>query len=326
METKLCPTCGTVGDPANRFCFNCGRDLLADAPAVASTAEPSAPGLSAPGLSAPESSASLPPAPAMDAAAFAPIRQPEPATAAQASPEPTRSAEPSAADPPSAAPVCFQHPTVAATQKCAACGVALCSTCDFVVSAPRQEHNMLQIGIDRHFCPNCINAHRAGAGARAAARQAMPLGAGIMCSRHAEVDAVRRCNVCHTPMCQTCDFELPGYFHVCPGCATAPQREMSPGRKRNLILSYILAAWSTVALALLFAGALAGLAESKAEQEFIGFIFSFLIFIPSIAGTALSVSARDRKLANPPSVWAAMIWNSVILAILIILIIIGNLT
>jgi hypothetical protein len=186
---------------------------------------------------------------------------------------------------------------------------------------------MLQIGIDRHFCPNCISAHRAGAGARAAARQAVPLGPGIMCSRHAEVSAVRRCNVCHTPMCQTCDFELPGYFHVCPGCATNPQREMSSGRKRNLIVSYVLAAWSTLALALLFAGAFAGMmGSSKADQEIVGVIFSFLIFIPSIAGTALAVSARDRKLANPPSLWAALIWNAIILAVLIILIIIGNLT
>ncbi|HLG16300.1 MAG TPA: hypothetical protein VJH03_17605 [Blastocatellia bacterium] len=54
-------------------------------------------------------------------------------------------------------------------------------------------------------------------------------------------------------------------------------------------------------------------------------VLGLLIFAPSIAGTAMAVSAFDRRLVNPPAIWVATIWNGVVLAALILLSIIGSL-
>lgn len=261
----------------------------------------------------------------MEAPGFAPPPQPE----APPHDAPVSQGLPIASPAPlqPAAGMCFQHQTVAAVQSCASCGVGVCPTCDFVIPAPNPSNSMLQLGTDRHLCPNCVSPRGAGIANNPSLRApALPLGAGIMCVRHAEVEAVRHCNICHTPMCQTCDFELPGYFHVCPSCATNPKREMSSGRKRNMILSYVLGAWATLGIAATFAGAFAGMVQTKSGEEAFGMIFGLLVFLPSIAGTALGVSTIDRKLANPPAIWVAVIWNAIILAILIILTIIGNLS
>jgi hypothetical protein len=222
--------------------------------------------------------------------------------------------------------MCFQHPAVAAVQKCASCGAGICATCDFVIPAAGSTNNILGIGKERHLCPNCMSARRSGvpASAQPVASPALPLSSGALCSRHPEVPAVRYCGICNTTMCATCDFELPGYFHVCPGCATNPKKEMSSSRKRNLIISYVAAAWSTLGLVVLLSGALAGSVSSRSEEEALGIVIGILIFLPSMAGTGLAVSSLDKKLSNPPAIWGAVVWNGIILAFLIILTIIGN--
>jgi hypothetical protein len=145
---------------------------------------------------------------------------------------------------------------------------------------------------------------------------------GVMCVNHPGVQAERHCKACHKPICGTCDFALPGNVHVCPACATQTKPGMSSARKTLVGWGIGLAIWSTVALAGLFAVA-AGMPAEPGAEEALGIAFSLLIFVPSLIGTALSFAARDRRLSNPPLVWVAIVWNSVILAVLILLILIG---
>ena len=125
-------------------------------------------------------------------------------------------------------------------------------------------------------------------------------------------------------MCTTCDFALPGGIHVCPACATAPQTVLSSRRKKLLIGSYALAVWSTLALAVLLSGALAEMGKTKEGEMALGLIFSVVVLVPSIIGTALGFSAKDRRLANPPQVWVAVVWNSVLLGAYLLLCVIGT--
>ena len=52
-------------------------------------------------------------------------------------------------------------------------------------------------------------------------------------------------------------------------------------------------------------------------------LFAFLIFIPSLIGTGLGIGSLDKRLGNPPSVWIAAIWNSLISAAFVGLVFIG---
>ena len=148
-----------------------------------------------------------------------------------------------------------------------------------------------------------------------------------MCTNHPDVNAVRRCRLCVATMCPTCDFEFPGHFHLCPTCATNPQTALSPRRKKLIGFAYALAAWATLALAVLFSGALAGMVEQSKEAEAaIGLLFGIGIFLSTLGGTALSFSALDKRLGNPPAIWGAVIWNGVLLALWVVLRAVESLT
>ena len=147
-----------------------------------------------------------------------------------------------------------------------------------------------------------------------------------MCAQHPEVNAVRRCGLCGSTMCATCDFELPGAFHLCPTCATTPQTALSPKRKKLVGFAYALAAWSTLALAVFFGGAVLGLfSQNKELEAVIDLVFGLFVFAPTLGGTALSFSALDRRLGNPPVIWGAVMWNGILLALYIGLSLLGSL-
>jgi hypothetical protein len=219
--------------------------------------------------------------------------------------------------------MCTQHPATIALQSCSACGAGVCSVCDFVIPAPTTE-SLLNLNKDTHLCPTCMSARNAGA-----ATQASPVAIGVMCSRHPQVQAIRWCGVCSSPMCATCDFEMPGHLHICPGCAANPSKELSSGRKKKLIISYALAAWSSLALAGFMAIAAMGFFEElyydKNTERVVDLLFNVTILFPSIGGTALGFSAVDRKLFNPGMIWGAVIWNCIVLALVFLLILLGTL-
>jgi len=295
-EQTNCTNCQYLVPLGARWCSNCGASL------------------------APQSSSqtSLLGSPPVEATSSSPASS-SPASSQAA----TSQAAPIAAPSPASAAVCVGHPTVQATQKCQACGAAVCSMCDFVIPKP-DTGNILGISSNMHLCPNCMTGQSRGQLRPAAlASPVLPLPGGVTCSYHLEVAAVRRCAICTRAICQTCDFQLPGHFHVCPDCATKPQQEMSSKRKRNLIISYVLAVWSTLGLAVLFSGALAGMVDSKSALEALGVAINLFILAPAIIGTALSLGCYDRKLSNPPAIWVAAGWNGLIVAGLLLMTILG---
>jgi len=99
---------------------------------------------------------------------------------------------------------------------------------------------------------------------------------------------------------------------------------LSAKRKRSVRWSLALAVWCTLGLAVLLCGALAEVADTQEELAVLGVVISLLVLTPSIIGTAVGVSALDRRLTNPASIWVAVIWNSLILGLLLILTIIGT--
>jgi hypothetical protein len=124
-------------------------------------------------------------------------------------------------------------------------------------------------------------------------------------------------------MCSTCDFALPGGAHICPSCAAAPKTNLSPRRKKLMIWSYILAGWCTIGMVVLFSGILAGMADSKAGEEALGGALMIFVVVPSIVGTCLGFSARDKRLPTSIAVWIAIIWNAIILGCFGLLMAIG---
>lgn len=210
---------------------------------------------------------------------------------------------------------CFQHPGNAVVGRCSSCGSAVCATCNIVLPGRPVPGDLLRIAPDVHLCPKCMEA-RGAASAGFVSAAFVPQG--VMCSGHPAVQAIRKCRLCTAPVCATCDFAFAGDVHLCPTCATAPRNHLSPKRKRNLILSYVLAGISTAGTALSLVVA------SQTSPAAAGAMFSLLSFVPAVAGTALAMSAMERKLGNPPALWGAAIWNGLLVVMFLSLSIIGS--
>lgn len=73
------------------------------------------------------------------------------------------------------------------------------------------------------------------------------------------------------------------------------------------------AIFSTVCFALM----LGGVAVEAAELVFT------LVMFASLFGTGISVSTLERRLVNPPVLWTAVIWNSIMLALCLLFVLIG---
>jgi len=76
-------------------------------------------------------------------------------------------------------------------------------------------------------------------------------------------------------------------------------------------------------MAALLAGAFKGMARNKEDQEAFGMLLMLLLLVPSIIGVALGVSSMDRRLPNSIAMWIATIWNGMILAGFLLLMIVG---
>jgi hypothetical protein len=249
------------------------------------------------------------------------------ATPTEASPGPTERhsipAPPPVVERPAGPPVqlmpapdamCAQHGTVPAVVACQICTRPMCMTCAF------QDADGTQL------CLECVSRGPAvrRTGLTAAPPQVGPaVPMGVHCVQHPHLQATAQCQSCGAFMCGTCDFQLPGGIHVCPACATAPKTKLSD-RRRNLVTwSYVLAVWSTLGMALLLGGAFASMASDQAGTRVLDVALHFLLLVPSLVGTALAVSARERRLGNPPAVWIAIGWNALLLGTYVLLSFVG---
>jgi hypothetical protein len=147
---------------------------------------------------------------------------------------------------------------------------------------------------------------------------------GVKCLRHPEVMAVLFCSICGAPVCATCDFSLPGDIHACPDCVSRPSETLSSKRRKSLVWSYALAVLSSIGLVLMLLISILGSGHGEIPAEALGMMFSILVLIPSIIGTALGISCFERRLKNPLAVWGAVVWNGLMLGIYILMAIIGS--
>lgn len=209
---------------------------------------------------------------------------------------------------------CPRHPDVTAPHRCVRCSAPICDTCAFT-------------GPDGGFiCPDCLKSRKQGVASRDQHWTFHVPPVGLTCARHPTVEAIGWCKLCRSAVCKTCDFSFPGGIHLCPECATKPQQGMSRKRRNLLIWSFVLAGWSTLAsIAMLGISAISQAAgpTSKHEEELLGIVFGLLSFWPSLIGLATGVAAFDRRLTNPPVIWVAVAWNSIVLAGLVMLAAIG---
>ena len=146
---------------------------------------------------------------------------------------------------------------------------------------------------------------------------------GVMCEQHPQVKATQQCLYCGGYMCPTCDFSFPNEVHLCPKCASKSEDGLSPRRKKLLIWSFVLAAWTTIGMTCLVSGAFSGFATSKDDLAALGYALLLFVLAPGITGLALGVSAKHARLGNPPSIWIAITWNAILVASFIILDVIG---
>jgi hypothetical protein len=91
-----------------------------------------------------------------------------------------------------------------------------------------------------------------------------------------------------------------------------PKTGLSPKRKKMVTWSYVIAAWTTVWMAiLLFTSAF--VADDAIEEELLGHALTLLVLVPSIAGFSLSLGARDRRRKVSVPMLVSIIWNGLIL-------------
>jgi hypothetical protein len=57
--------------------------------------------------------------------------------------------------------------------------------------------------------------------------------------------------------------------------------------------------------------------------EALGVVIGLFVGVPSLIAGALGISCFERRMANPPIVWVAAIWNGVLLAAWLLLSVIG---
>ena len=217
--------------------------------------------------------------------------------------------------------MCSQHRTVPALAQCSRCGRLMCQTCAIAMADGTSA------------CAECALAPTSAAtlpGAQPAAGAWAPVATtptgpatapmGAKCQYHQSASAVHLCSECKAPICRTCVFEFSPAVHLCPTCATKPQK-LSSKRKTAAIWSVALAAWSTVALVALFVWAAV---LSEAEAEALGAAMGIISLLPALVGVGLGIGGIERRLSNPTLVWVGVIWSGAVVAVWILLILVGT--
>lgn len=141
---------------------------------------------------------------------------------------------------------------------------------------------------------------------------------GVPCRDHPEMVAVRRCDRCQEPMCETCDFVFPGGLHACPACVANPSSPVSPERNRTAVLGLAIGIGTLVVFGLAVSAAM------EQDGEALSGMLSILSFIGGVTGVAVSYSALDRRAGNNGLVLGSAITTSIVLGLLLLTVAIGT--
>jgi len=90
-----------------------------------------------------------------------------------------------------------------------------------------------------------------------------------------------------------------------------------------MIWSYVLAAWSTVGMTCLVSGALSGMVRTKEDQTALGWVLLIFVLGPAITGLSFGVTTKRKQGSNPATLWIAIIWNAILVASFVVLMLIG---
>ena len=247
---------------------------------------------------------------------------PKPAPAAQAPPMGIITPAPQAfGTAPQAAvrtePQCRWHPGVPAAAACARCRSFLCAACSSVQPD------------GSYFCPNCLHAHRA-APQPAHAPQVYPqpqpypqpqgawAGIGPRCAQHPGLPVVALCRQCQAPVCGTCDFPFRGGIHLCPQCASQANPPLSEARKRMLVASLVLAGLATLMLVVIFSGLLPSIVGDVAGGMIVVVLAMLFTKVLAVAGFGLAWGNVDGRRGNPPVLWIAAVWSTLMYASIVL--------
>ncbi len=145
----------------------------------------------------------------------------------------------------------------------------------------------------------------------------------LKCVNHSGVAAARRCGYCGSGICETCAFTFPGELHLCPTCATQPSPAVLERKKKFLVWAYVGAIFGTLTIvgSVLY-GASAAMSGDQADEAVYG-LLGWLMFASVGTGLACSNLARTRGVTSSWSLRTALIWNWVLAAMLVVLIIAG---
>ena len=239
------------------------------------------------------------------------------------------------------AAACTNHPRTPAAYTCPSCSRPICTMCAYEVGG-------------KTYCPDCATHAASGAGgepeltpapppppppmAMPAPRSQAPnvfqssvpslnlttlprpsVPPGMKCVQHGEVDAVTRCRVCSSGMCDVCDFALPNGMHVCPSCIEnrGTTETVSPRRKGFAWGGLALGIFTIVLFAIdITLAAQGNLAGSK--------VLDIIVLIFAVTGLSLSFAAFEPALGNTPLIWTGVVWNTIFLAVFVLLSIVGS--
>ena len=225
---------------------------------------------------------------------------------------------------------CPQHPESAAHFVCARCQTAVCGDCcytmpDGTVCCKSCYGSETTLETPATSTPPPLRLAPYQAIPKPAVR-IVPVSPGQKgCVQHPAVMPVAYCYNCGAGSCRTCDFVFPVNLHYCPVCVTAAAGQLSPRRRKYMVVAFILAAFASLGLVLFFGGAIAGMmADNPAAETILGLALLLLVGSPSIVGTGLGMSAKRPGGPNPISIWLALVWNALLLGGLVLLIVIGN--
>lgn len=180
--------------------------------------------------------------------------------------------------------MCSEHPTISAKYVCVGCFRPMCDACD---SYPAD-------GQDGRLCLQCaIEANAVLARAEEAPNPAPA-------SMPPLPNPAPAPNSCESP------------YAADP--ASGPQTPIGK-RLGCLIWSYILAAWTTMAMALFLIAASAIKGHSLERTQVLGFGATVFVLVPAILGIALAIAARNGQRENQTLARPALVWNGILAAL-----------
>lgn len=229
--------------------------------------------------------------------------------------------------------MCARHAQIRAVKACRQCGAGMCNMCGFGTDLCKTCSGAAA-AVEQPTVPAPYLPDRPVIVPRPLAQRpvapipgAPPMVPQGNCITHPEVPAAARCSICGSLICKTCDFEVTGVRrgHLCPTCAMVPNSGLLPERKKFVIWGFVMAVWGTVGISLLMGGFFASFLRDPHDIVFLGYVIMFVVFLPCLLGFGLSLSAQEKNLPNPPVVWAAVLWNALLVAGNVALTIMGNL-